>query len=77
MEITEDVIRVLQRSLNALARGSGMPRLVVDGRLGRRTATALIHFLAPRGREGEARLVRALHALGRPMGSANIGNIGE
>ena len=63
MKITENVIRLLQRSLNALTRGSGEPRLAVDGRLGRRTIAALARFRAGRGREGEAALLRALGAL--------------
>ena len=41
-----------------------MPRLNVDGRLGRKTVAALARFLAARGPEGEARLVRAMRALG-------------
>lgn len=64
MEITGIAIRKLQRSLNALARGTGIPRLSVDGRLGVRTVAALARFLAARGAEGEAALVRALRALG-------------
>ena len=64
MEITGIAIRRLQRSLNALGRGPGLPRLKVDGRLGRRTIAALARFLAARGREGEEALVRALRALG-------------
>lgn len=63
MEITDIAIRRLQRSLNALGRGLGMPRLKVDGRLGRRTAAALARFLAARGAEGEATLRRALTAI--------------
>ena len=63
MEITGIAIRRLQRSLNALGRGLGMPRLKVDGRLGRRTVAALARFLAARGPEGEAALARALVAL--------------
>ena len=63
MEVTEVAIRLLQRSLNALTRGSGVSRLAVDGRLGRHTVAALARFLAARGREGEARLVRAMRAL--------------
>ena len=64
MKITDIAIRRLQRSLNALGRGRGMPRLNVDGRLGRKTVAALARFLAARGPEGEARLVRAMRALG-------------
>lgn len=63
MEITGIAIRHLQRSLNALGRGSGLPRVAVDGHLGRRTVAALARFLAARGVEGEAALVRAITAL--------------
>jgi lysozyme family protein len=63
MEVTVTAIRLLQRSLNALGRGTGCPRLAVDGRLGRRTVAALARFLAARGAEGEVALVRALAAL--------------
>jgi lysozyme family protein len=63
MKITEIMIRRLQRSLNALGRGAGLPRVKVDGQLGRRTVAALARFLATREREGEAALVRALRAL--------------
>ena len=63
MEITAIAIRRLQRALNALGRGSGLRRIAVDGRLGRRTVTALARFLALRRAEGEAALVRALRAL--------------
>ena len=63
MKITESATRRLQRSLNALARGSGLKRVAVDGRLGRGTVAALIRFLACRGPEGEATLVRAMKAL--------------
>jgi lysozyme family protein len=52
MEITTIAIRRLQRSLNALGRGLGIPRLRVDGRLGRKTVAALTRFLARREREG-------------------------
>ena len=64
MEITGIAIRRLQRSLNALGREPGLPHLKVDGRLGRRTLAAFVRFLAARGCEGEARLVRAIRALG-------------
>jgi lysozyme family protein len=64
MEITGIAIRRLQRSLNALGRGLGIPHLRVDGRLDRKTVAALAHFLAAREREGEEALVRALRALG-------------
>lgn len=64
MEITENAIRRLQRSLNGLGRGLGLPRLTVDGRLGRKTVAALARFLAAREREGEEALARALRALG-------------
>jgi lysozyme family protein len=64
MDVTENAIRRLQRSLNALGRGLSLPRLNVDGRLGRRTAAALVRFLAAREREGEEALIRALRALG-------------
>ena len=63
MEITGLAIRRLQRSLNALGRGLGMPRLRVDGQLGRRTVAALARFFAAREREGEEALIRALRAL--------------
>lgn len=63
MEITGIAIRRLQRSLNALARGSSFPRLAVDGRLGGRTVAALARFLDARGAEGEAALIRAITAL--------------
>jgi hypothetical protein len=63
MEITNIAIRRLQRSLNALGRGDGVPRLAVDGRLGARTVALLFRFLAARGRRGEEALVRALRAL--------------
>ena len=63
MEVTDIAIRRLQRSLNALGRGLGMPQLRVDGRLGRKTVAALARFLAAREQEGEAALVRALRAL--------------
>lgn len=62
MEITGIAIR-LQRSLNALGRGTKMRQLKVDGRLGRRTIAGLARFLARREREGEAALIRALRAL--------------
>jgi hypothetical protein len=64
MEITEITIRRLQRTLNALARGTGLPPVKVDGRLDRRTLTSLARILAVRGGEGEAMLVRAMRALG-------------
>jgi len=63
MEITEIPTRLLQRSLNALARGTGLKRVAVDGRPDRRTRAALFRFLAMRGSEGEAALVRAIAAL--------------
>ena len=63
MEITGISIRTLQRSLNALGRGVKIPRLKVDGRLGRRTVAALFRFLAAHGAEGEASVSRALRAL--------------
>jgi hypothetical protein len=63
MKITGIAIRRLQRSLNALGRGLGLPRLKVGGQLGRRTVSALARFLAARGREGEEALSRALRAL--------------
>ncbi len=63
MEVTGKAIRMLQRSLNALTRGTGVPRLAVDDRPGRRTIAALARFLAARGPEGEAALVRALGAM--------------
>jgi hypothetical protein len=63
MEIADIAIRRLQRSLNALGRGGGLPRLKVDGRLRRRTVAVLIRFLATRELEGEEALVRALRAL--------------
>jgi lysozyme family protein len=63
MEITGIAIRRLQRSLNALGRGLGLPHLKVDGRLGRKTVATLARFLAAREREGEEALIRALRAL--------------
>ena len=63
MQITGTAIRRLQRALNALGRGSGLPRIAVDGRLGRRTVAALARFLALHQAEGEAALARALRAL--------------
>ena len=63
MKITDETIRRLQRSLNALARGHGARRLAVDGLPGRRTSAAFFRYLAARGREGEAILARAMHAL--------------
>jgi lysozyme family protein len=63
MEVTDRAIRLLQRALNALGRSSGSPSLAVDGRLGRRTIAALAHYLAARGPEGEADLLRALAVL--------------
>lgn len=41
----------------------GTPRVSIDGRLGRKTVAALARFLAARGAEGEAALVRAIAAL--------------
>ena len=63
MEVTSVAIRRLQRSLNALTRGLGLPRLKVDGLLGRRTVAVLARFLAARQRAGEEALIRALRAL--------------
>ena len=63
MDITDLAIRRLQRSLNALGRGTGIAQLKVDGLLGRRTVAALIRFLALRGSEGEEALGRAFRAL--------------
>ena len=63
MEVTSVAIRRLQRSLNALTRGLGLPRLKVDGLLGRRTVAVLARFLAARQRTGEEALIRALRAL--------------
>lgn len=63
MEVTAIAIRRLQRALNAFGRGTDIPCVKVDGRLGRRTVTALARFLAARGAEGEEALVRALRAL--------------
>jgi lysozyme family protein len=54
----------LQRALNALNRGArDYPDLLVDGRLGLRTAAALSAFLALRGRSGEGVLLKAVEAL--------------
>ena len=64
MEITENATRLLQRALNALARGTEVPRLKVDGRAGRKTLACFIRFLAARGPDGEAMLARAVRALG-------------
>ena len=77
MKNTETMIRLLQRALNALTRGTGLKRLAADGRAGHRTFAALIRFLAAHGPAGEARLVRAVRALVGPMDSVNIGNIGD
>lgn len=63
MDVADPAIRLMQRSLNALGRGGGLPPIPVDGRLGRRTVAALVRFLAARGAAGEAALVRALTAL--------------
>ena len=63
MKSTGNAIRDLQRSLNALARGTCLRPLVVDGRPGRRTLAGLVRFVAAFGAEGEARLVRAMRAL--------------
>jgi len=63
MESADIAIRRLQRSLNALSRGFGLPLLTVDGRLGRKTVAAIIRFLAAREAEGEAALIRAISAL--------------
>jgi lysozyme family protein len=64
MEITNTAIRLLQRALNALERGTRVRRLKVDGRPGRKTLAAFVRFLAAHGREGEARLARAIGTLG-------------
>jgi hypothetical protein len=63
MEIADNAIRLLQRTLNALGRGTGTPQLTVDGRPGRRTIAALFRFLAAHGRVGETKLIRAMRAL--------------
>ena len=72
MKSADTAIRQLQRALNALTRGNGAPRLVVDGRLDRRTVAALIRFLAARGPEGEAALARAVAALRSPQLAAPV-----
>lgn len=63
MKITENIIRLLQRALNALGRETGASLLTVDGIPGRRTMAAFFRFLAARGCAGEAALVRAMRAL--------------
>lgn len=53
----------LQRWLNAFNKGQTLyPDLVVDGKIGNATVSALKAFLKARGKEGEAVLVRALNA---------------
>lgn len=63
VQVTRNSIRRLQRALNALSRGLGLPRLTIDGRLGPRTVAALARFLAVREREGEEALIRTLQVL--------------
>jgi lysozyme family protein len=54
----------LQRALNAFNREQlDYPDVTVDGRIGPMTVTALKAFIAKRGAEGEAVLVRALNVL--------------
>lgn len=54
----------LQRALNALNRGAtDYPDMVVDGRIGRMTLSALGLFLARRSPGGEAVLLKAIEAL--------------
>ena len=64
MEVANTAIRRLQRALNALRRGTDVPRLKVDGRAGRKTLASFIGFLAAHGFKGEAKLARAMRALG-------------
>lgn len=54
----------LQRALNALNRGaSDYADIRVDGRIGEGTVAALAGFVARRGRNGEAVLLKAIEAL--------------
>ncbi len=54
----------LQRILTALNRnGRDYPDLIPDGRIGPVTMAALDSFLAHRGKQGEAVLLRAIEAL--------------
>ena len=54
----------LQRALNALNRGaSDYPDVLLDGRVGTQTLTALDGFLARRGASAQTVLVRAVEAL--------------
>ena len=59
-----DVGSWLQRCLNALnARGSMYPDMKVDGRIGPLTVDSLRIYIARRGKEGEAVLLKALNAI--------------
>lgn len=54
----------LQRALNALNRGArDYPDVLLDGRVGPQTLTALGGFLAVRGANGETVLLKAIEAL--------------
>lgn len=54
----------LQRSLNALnQQGADFKDIVADGKIGPATVNALRLYLAKRGKEGEARLLKLLNAL--------------
>lgn len=56
--------KFLQRALNVLNRGaSAYPDVAVDGVVGRMTLYALDQFIAARGREGIAVLLKALNSL--------------
>lgn len=56
--------RFLQRALNVFNKGATLyPDLVVDGRCGPATVSALRAFLAFRGRDGELVMLRGLNAL--------------
>ncbi|MCR4299330.1 MAG: hypothetical protein NUV75_11395 [Gallionella sp.] len=59
-----DVGAWLQRCLNVLNRGaSTYPDMKVDGRIGPMTIAALRAYLAKRGKEGEAVMLKALNAI--------------
>lgn len=55
---------MLQRALNALNRqGQDYPDLLADGKIGPATLAALEKYIAKRGKEGEAVMVKALNCL--------------
>jgi len=61
---TNRASRFLQRSLNALNRqGADYPDLVVDGRIGSKSASALDAFVRKRRRDGRKVMLRALNGL--------------